>query len=307
MTSLPNSSSRVAGASTIQRGAIVAASDAASDAARNRITNTVKNMAVNTASVAASVTRPLFTTALLICAFSANTVSAQHLEPGDIAPFEAVYEVGNNLIKAGTAKLSLTRNNDLWTYTLKTSPRGVLKLAGKGKIEEQSTFRIQREDGELLIEPQTYRFRQDNEKRRQVDATFDWQNRTMTHSYRGIEETETFDEPVIDRLSATLLMMNLLRHGFESAELQVFDTGRMKSVAFNNIGMETLDTPLGEIETFRVINNKVDDDVRRTTTWFAPSLDYIPVKIEQLKRGKLVARLNLLRLENRVSDIDLDK
>ena len=250
--------------------------------------------------------RPLTAVVVLMCALLTSQARAQQLEPGDIAPFEVVYEVGNNRLKAGTAKLSLTREGDLWTYQLKTSPRGILKLAGKGKIDEKSTFRIQREDGELLIEPQTYRFRQDNERRRAVDATFDWENKTISHFYRGMEETESFDEPVIDRLSATLLMMNLLRHGFESAELQVFDTGRMKSVAFNNVGEETLNTPLGEIKTLRVINNKVGDSVRQTTTWFAPSLDYIPIRIEQRKRGQLVARLNLLRLENRVIDIEID-
>lgn len=282
--------------------------------ARSSNTNIKLNMSsdmsarnsVHTASCVASVIRPLMTAGLMICALSANNAMAQQIEPGDIAPFEVVYEVGNHLINAGTAKLSLTRDEDLWTYSLSTTPRGILKLAGKGQIDEQSTFRLAREDGELLIEPQTYRFRQDDERRRQVDATFDWENKTITHSYRGKEQTESFDKPVIDRLSATLLMMNQLRRGFESAELEVFDTGRMKQVAFTNAGEETLDTPLGEIETIRVINSKIGDSSRQTTTWFAPSLDFIPIKIEQRKRGELVARLNLLRLENRVSDINLD-
>ncbi len=183
---------------------------------------------------------------------------------------------------------------------------GILKLAGKGQIDETSTIRFAEPDGKLMIQPQTYMFRQDEERRRAVDATFNWDDNSVTYVYRGEETTETFDTPIIDRLSATLLMMNALRHDFESAKLLVFDTGRIKTVAFTNDGNEQLDTPLGKIETIRVINKNATGGSRETTTWFAPSLDYVPVKIEHRKRGELVARLNLLRLNNRVRNIELE-
>jgi len=237
---------------------------------------------------------------------SVSVVNAQIIELGDIAPFEVVYDVGNHLINAGTAQLSLTQEDELWTYSLNTKPRGILKLAGKGKITETSTIRLPEENGKLLIQPQTYIYRQDDERRRAVDATFDWDNNSITHLYRGKESTDTFDTPVIDRLSATLLIMNALRQNFESMELQVFDTGRVKSVTFTNTGTEILETPLGQIHTLRVTNRSTTGGSRETTTWFAPELDYVPVRIEQRKRGELVARLTLKRLKNRVSDIEVE-
>ncbi len=254
-------------------------------------------------------TRQLCTAVVLLCSFislNAAIANEQFVEPGDIAPFEVVYEVGNHLINAGTAQLSLTQDGDLWTYSLNTKPRGIIKLAGKGKINETSTIRFQEIDGRLMIQPQTYQFRQDDERRRAVDATFDWTNNSISHSYRGEQKTETFDAPIIDRLSATLLMMNALRSDFESAKLQVFDTGRLKAVAFENIGPEQLNTPLGKIDTVRVSNQNADGGSRQTITWFAPSLDFVPVKIEHRKRGELVARLNLLKLTNRVTNIEME-
>lgn len=245
-------------------------------------------------------------TAGVACLFTMSNVNAQTIEAGDIAPFEVVYEVGNHLINAGTAQLSLSREGDLWTYSLNTKPRGILKLAGKGKINEKSTIRISELDGELVIQPQTYTFRQDDERRRAVDAVFDWNSRTIAYVYRGEETTEKFEAPLIDRLSATLLMMNALRHDFESAQLQVFDTGRIKTVAFTNTGTETLDTPLGKIDTIRVTNANATGGSRQTTTWFAPTLDYVPVRIEHRKRGELVARLTLQRLNNRLTNIELE-
>lgn len=246
----------------------------------------------------------LIVLACLLCIGNAN---AQYINKGDVAPFDVVYEIGNHLINAGTARLSLTNEGELWTYSLVTKPRGIIKLAGKGRINEVSTIELKEtEEGKLQIQPQTYQYRQDDERRREVDATFDWSNGSVVHVYRGKVTTETFETPLIDRLSSTLLMMNALRNGFETVDIQVFDTGRIKSVTFTNDGNETLDTPLGKIETIRVSNKNSTGGSRETTTWFAPSLDYVPVKIEHRKRGELVARLNLLKLNNRVTDIELE-
>lgn len=248
---------------------------------------------------------PAIATLVLCCTSVFGTASAQSIKAGDIAPFEVVYEVGNNLISAGTARLTLSRNGDLWNYSLRTKPRGVFKLAGKGNIEEQSAFVLAGSGDEVQLQPQSYHYRQDDERRRQVDAEFDWANQMITHVYRGNELTETFNEPVLDRLTATVFIMNALRNDFKEAEMSIFDSGKIKQVAFTNMGREMLSTPLGKIETIRVVNHNASGGSRETSTWFAPSLDYLPVKIEHLKRGELVARLSLLSLDNRVTSLEL--
>ena len=244
---------------------------------------------------------------LIGSALSTTQVAAQYVEPDDIAPFEIVFSVSNHILNAGTAKLVLSREKDFWSYSLTTKPRGILKLAGKGHIREFSTLRFADVDGDLQFQTQTYLYRQDKERKRSVDARFDWDARSIAYTYRGKESTETFKQPVIDRLSATLLMMDTLRKGdFTSTVLNVFDNGDIKDVTFKHDGVETLDTPLGKIETIRVINFSGTGGNRETITWFAPSLDYVPVKIEHSKRGDLVVRLKLMRVNNRVTDVVLD-
>jgi len=233
-------------------------------------------------------------------------VQAQSIKVGDIAPFEVVYDVGNNLITAGTARLSLSKDGDLWNYSLNTKPRGVFKLAGKGRITESSTLKLTETDGVIALQPQVYQYRQDDEKRRAVDASFNWEDNSISYTYRGVNTTENFSEPVLDRLSVTLVIMNALRHNFDNAQMQVFDNGRVKAVAFINDGTELLNTPLGKIDTVRVINRNATGGSRETTTWFAPSLDYVPIKIEHRKRHELVARLSLIKLENRLKSIELE-
>ena len=246
-----------------------------------------------------------FAWAFLLVGFGTSGVSAQSINEDDLSVFEVEFEVGNNLITAGTATLLLEKKNELWHYSLTTKPRGVFKLAGKGNISEFSTFKVATVNGSDELQPQNYQFRQDNERRREVDASFDWTNRTIDHTYRGKDVTEPFTDPVLDRLTVTLLIMNTLRHDFQRTELPIFDTGRIKAVEFSNTGPETLKTRLGNIETVRVVNRSATGGSRETTTWFAPSLDYLPVKIEHRKRGELVARLSLIRMKNDDNDIQL--
>ena len=242
---------------------------------------------------------------IMLSTMCPGVASAQSIDSGDIAPFEAVYEVGNNLISAGDARLTLSREGDLWNYSLDIRPKGVFKLAGKGEIDETSIFKLVESDGEVLLQPQSYQYRQDNERRRAVNASFDWKNKTVTHEYRGETVTESFADPLLDRLTATLLIMNALRNDFDKAELSVFDSAKIKQVDFVNEGHEFLKTRQGRIDTIRVMNRNASGGSRETITWFAPLLDYLPVKIEHKKRGELVVRLSLVSLENRVTSLEL--
>lgn len=242
-------------------------------------------------------------TALL--SVSSATATAQTIMPEDIAPFDVSYEVGNNLINAGSARLSLTNSKGLWQYSLSTKPKGIFKLTGKGRIQETSTFELADVDNGVQIQPQVYAYRQDDERNRSVDATFDWAGDTLTWQRRGEEGTEPLDDKTLDRLTVTLAVMNALRHEFTTLEVPVFDNGRIKTMLFTNEGTVKLDTRLGKIDTVRVRSQNKDGGSRHTNTWFAPSLDYVPVRIEQFKRDELIARLSLKSLSNRITDIEL--
>lgn len=222
-------------------------------------------------------------------------------QPADFTPFEVEYDVGNNMISAGSATLQLAKQGDEWVYSLKTTPTGVFKLTGKGKIQEISVFSVSDSTEKLQLKPQKYTYRQDAEARRSVDAWFD--ENQLTYKRRGEEFTEAFSDPVLDRLSVTLTVMDeLKKNNFDKATLQVFDNGKVKTMLFANEGPETVETRMGPLKTVRVRSNAVGGATRHTTTWFAPELDYVPVKIEQYKRDKMVARLTLTRLKNRITE-----
>ena len=244
--------------------------------------------------------------AALAAAALAAPAAAQEVRETDMRPFSVTYAVGNNLVTAGDATLELARaGEDGWRYSLRTEPSGIFRLTGKGRIEETALIDAEGTgEGTLLLRPRTYTYRQDDEARRAVDASFDWEAGTLDWMRRGELDSAELDPPIVDRLSVTLLVMSALRRGEPSVEVRVFDNGRIKDVVFEDDGAETLETSLGELETRRVLRRNLDGSSRTTITWFAPSLDFMPVKIEQLKRGELVARLTLRSLESEAVDID---
>jgi len=238
-----------------------------------------------------------FATTIGLSAGSANA------QPAEFTPFEVVYEVGNNHINAGSAVLQLANDGAEWTYSLNTKPTGVFKLTGKGKIQEVSVFTVSNATESLELTPLRYTYRQDSETRRSVDAWFDLNKNRLTYRRRGEEVTESISGPILDRLSVTLSVIDLLqRDGFEQKQLSVFDNGKVKTMLFTNEGVEKVKTRTGDLDTVRVRSNAVGGATRHTITWFAPELGYVPVKIEQYKRKKLVARLTLSKLRNRITE-----
>lgn len=225
---------------------------------------------------------------------SADTTALDVAKPNnDIAPFHVEYTVGNNLINAGIAKLSLKSNGNEWVYSLITEPSGIFRLTGKGHIQEVSVINVTHEQ---LI-PKSYSYKQaGNEKKRNIEAIFNWKDQELKIKRKGEEETEVLKDPILDRLSVTLTVMKLVRQGFSQAELQVLDNGKVKSMMFINEGTQKLNTKLGTFETV-VVRRIREGSSRETLTWFAPELNYVPVQIEQLKRGNLVARLKINKLE----------
>jgi len=233
------------------------------------------------------------TAALAFHSTDAHSESAWALEK-PLVPYTASYVVGNDLVQAGKAHVELKQNdNDQWLYSLTTEPMGLFKLAGRGYVTESSIFAVVDQDNTLVIQPKSYKFRQDNEKKRAVDATFNW-GQMQLYSSRGTKNTQApLTAATLDRMTMTITMMSTLKSDFEDYTLNVYDGGRIKQVQLVNEGTESIKTRLGQLETIRVKTRSLKSSRRETLTWLAPALNNLPVQIEQIKEGKLVARLSV--------------
>jgi len=101
-----------------------------------------------------------------------------------------------------------------------------------------------------------------------------------------------------DPFSAILAIMQGFSTGRDQVEFPgINEKGEPDPLRFERTGRVRIQVPLGTFDTLRV--RRVRDDKRTTVTWLAPKLGWIPVQIEQRKKGKLVARMQLTAFNGR--------
>jgi hypothetical protein len=198
--------------------------------------------------------------------------------------FAAKFGIEWHGITAGYTTLELTRTApNSYTYKSSNVARGIFKLAFPDVISQTSTFTVV--NGEVL--PATYHADDgapDSDKA--VTLRFDWQTRRVT----GIAEKKPVDLPLQsgtqDTLSVQIELMNEVAAGRSPKSFWLIDNDEIKEYKYTREGTETLDTPLGKLETVRYRSEHAGSD-RVTRLWLATSLGYLPIRAERSRAGKV--------------------
>jgi len=205
------------------------------------------------------------------------------------APFHAQYAAYRNGDEIGVTTLDLKDNGD-GTFTLRSETRGtsgLAKLAGI-HIVETSHFRWQNGRPEAI----DYDYRQDSAvKNRTRHAQFD----RKSNEVRVEEGGETFRYAIVpglvDRHAVTLAIGADLKNGAASFDYKVAVKDHVEDMRYERAGNEKLKVPAGEYDAvlMRRIGEPGEDRKRVARSWFAESLGWLPVEIEQTeKKGDTV-------------------
>jgi hypothetical protein len=89
--------------------------------------------------------------------------------------------------------------------------------------------------------------------------------------------------------------MQDLASGVRETRYAVADGGKVKTYLLRVIGHERIETVLGDLDTV-VVERRREGHGRVTLVWCAPTLRYLPVRVEQREEDG-VAHLNLSSLE----------
>ena len=209
---------------------------------------------------------------LLLLPFSAQ--AAGMLEKG----FTAKYELSIQSMYVGIATRQLTVKDNQLTFTSVAVPKGLAKLFISDTISETSVM----EYSEDTIHSINYRYKQTGGKEEVNDnVSFNKENKTikLTHENQQFPVSEN-DYDVLNFQLA--LMLELQKHNnnftFNVANHRGFYTYHV-----NVEGSEMIDTPAGQFDAIKVssIHNETG---RQFTLWCAPKLDYLPVRLEYIKK-----------------------
>jgi hypothetical protein len=232
-------------------------------------------------------------------ALGASLLSLASLAAGastpDLTPFVAEYAVSYGSMSVGTSHFELKPGAEpgRWVFESRSDAHGLARLIASGRLVQTSWLTVEGDQ----VRPQRFRF-DDGSTRKQEDANlaFDWPGGRVTGDAKG----EPVDLEIVpglqDPVSSQLAMMVALLAGREPESLPMVDGGRLRETEVRLERRERVTTPAGEFDTL-VYTSRRPGSRRVTWMWLAPELQYLPVRMEQLRDGKRAFHMQLTRYE----------
>jgi len=224
-----------------------------------------------------------FITLAALAAFAAPATGA-HAE-NSLAPHKAQYKVKISVL-GGQLNTQLITTEDGYVATHTIKPTGMSRMLSGGQINESSHFdRVK--NG---VRPVTFQTNDTlTRDKTRASIRFNWDTNEASGTVNNeafLSEMEGF---AFDRVSIQYELMSDLLNDNPSAEYVLFDVDKLKTIEVRNIGSRTVKVPAGEYEAVGLQHQAIGSK-RITTMWCVEELDYLPVIIEQHRKGKLKMR-----------------
>lgn len=232
----------------------------------------------------------------LFCSFlfiSSSALSTPpHVSTG-LKEYEATYQLNWHGIDVGLSIHQLRKvGADRYTAQSISKPHvAVLPF----RNNEKSEFILK---DNAQIEPQRYEF-QNEEKGKTTRGTlyFDWKNKKLTKKIQSVgERVETLPDNAHDRITYTLQLRQDLKNKKQPFNYTVMEPKKDKTYQFTVVGEEKINTPIGQIDTLK-LEHVSENQERRTIMWLAKDMDFLMVKLNQFRKGKLDAEASLKKLK----------
>lgn len=125
---------------------------------------------------------------------------------------------------------------------------------------------------------------------------FDWAERRV----RGQVKAQSVDLETVpglqDRTSVQIALMTALLRGAEPGTIPMVDGDHIKYYLYKKGNSQVLDTKIGQLDTV-VYESTREGSSRVSRLWLAPSLGYVPVRAEQIRKGRIETVMTLSALK----------
>jgi len=200
--------------------------------------------------------------------------------------FKASYGMYLSDIRVAEETRILKKNKDIYTFSSSTKTSDLGKLFGDRKITSKSIINHGNEfiDLESFVSKETEKNKPDEN----IRVAFKKHGKLIISSQRNKQKsTETFelDLQPLDPLSSTLILSENLKDGINFSEKKYLYADGKKNRIISIERLENLVMKLQE-KDYEVIPLKFSNDKYSIITYFAPSLKYVPIKIEKQTKNK---------------------
>ena len=223
--------------------------------------------------------------------------SPAHAEAAVPRPFSATYAVSYRGIGAGTITFDFARDAATGRYIYEThaSPSTLARLFVSKAAMERSVMEIDA-GGTRPIEWQLDDGKSGNED--DGELHFDWSRSRVAGTVEGKPVELTVEPGTQDRSSMQIAVTTALLRGVEPGTIPLIDDNRIKRYVYTKKESATVDSALGKIETVLYESTREGGSSRTSRFWMAPSLEFLPVRAEQVRKGRVETVMVLQKLEH---------
>jgi len=223
------------------------------------------------------------TTALIVALLTSPVLAETAL-----TPHTARYKVKISII-SGQLNTELRRTADGYVARHVIKPTGMAKLIAHGIMDVTSTFSSEANGVKPIRFQSVDTIRDDPD----VDLTFDW----TTNEVSGVVGEDNvllqLEGIAHDSVSIQYELMHDLLNGSPDEQYVLFDVDKMRTANVSIAGEKKVKTKAGTFTAIGIQHQK-EGSSRTTTLWCVEELDYLPVVIEQHRKGKLKFRATLV-------------
>jgi len=205
-----------------------------------------------------------------------------------LTPHAAEYKVRISVV-GGRLVTELSQTDAGYMARHAIAPTGLSRLVARGSISEVAEFSA----GESGVIPLTYKS-DDTLDRDEVHASvrFDWDANEASGTLNDSPLVAALDGLTHDRISIQYALMHDLLNGGLDSEYRMFEVDELKTINVRSIGSKEVDVPAGRFLAVG-IQHQASGSSRVTTLWCVEELGFLPVVIEQHRKGKLRVRATL--------------
>ncbi len=223
-------------------------------------------------------------TTALIVALLASQVSAETA----LTPHTAQYKVKISVV-SGQLNTELRKTADGYVAHHVVKATGMSRLLTRGTMDVTSTFSSEA-DG---VKPIRFHSVDTIGDDPDVDLTFDWTTNEVSGTVGEENVLLQLEGIAHDSVSIQYELMHDLLNGKPDEQYVLFDVEKMRIANVSISGEKTIKTKAGTFTAVGIQHQK-EGSSRTTTLWCAKELDYLPVIIEQHRKGKLKFRATLV-------------
>lgn len=222
-----------------------------------------------------------------IALLAALTLAAGQSLAVDLTPHRAEYKVRISVV-SGQLNTELLSSEAGYVATHVVKPTGMSRVITRGRMQVSSEF-TSAEDG---VRPISYHAIDTIRDEPEARITFDWETNEARGTVGEQDVVLQLDGLSHDAVSIQYQLMHDLINDRQNASYVLFDVEKMRVANVRNVGTKSVKTQAGQFDVVGIEHQK-EGSSRTTTLWCAPELDYLPVVIEQHRKGKLNFRASL--------------